>query len=127
LTAISQVYGGATMGLGFATSEERVIDARTGLQLTANLREYKAPMIVDVPEIEVEFVDLVDGEANSVGAKGLGEPPIIPTPAAIANAVANAIGVRVLDLPITPDRVLNACPTGVGKQRGGQAASAEGA
>jgi xanthine dehydrogenase YagR molybdenum-binding subunit len=122
LTAASQVYGGATMGLGFATSEERVIDARTGLQLTANLRAYKAPMMVDIPEFEVEFVDLVDGEANSVGAKGLGEPPIIPTPAAIANAVANAIGVRILDLPITPARVLSAL-----QQRGGQAAPAEGA
>jgi xanthine dehydrogenase YagR molybdenum-binding subunit len=122
LTAISQVYGGTTMGLGFATSEGRVIDARSGLQLTANLRDYKAPMMMDIPEIEVEFVDRVDGEANSVGAKGLGEPPIIPTPAAIANAVANAIGVRILDLPITPDRVLNAL-----KQVDGQTASAEGA
>jgi xanthine dehydrogenase YagR molybdenum-binding subunit len=58
--------------------------------------------------MEVEFVDLVDIEANSVGAKGLGEPPIIPAPAAIANAVADAIGVRILNLPITPDRVLDA-------------------
>ena len=108
LTAASQVYGGITMGLGFGTTEERTIDRRTGLQLTANLREYKAPMIGDIPEMEVEFVDLVDVEANSVGAKGLGEPPIIPAPAAIANAVADAIGVRILDLPITPDRVLGA-------------------
>jgi xanthine dehydrogenase YagR molybdenum-binding subunit len=122
LTATNQVYGGATMGLGFATSEERVIDARTGLQLTANLREYKAPMIADIPEVEVEFVDRVDGEANSVGSKGLGEPPIIPTPAAIANAVANAIGVRMLDLPITPARVLSAL-----HQEDGKTASAEGA
>jgi xanthine dehydrogenase YagR molybdenum-binding subunit len=96
------------MGLGFGTTEERVIDRRTGLQLTANLRDYKVPMLEDIPEMEVEFVDLVDVDANSVGAKGLGEPPIIPAPAAIANAVADAIGVRILDLPITPDRVLNA-------------------
>ena len=111
LTAASQVYGGIAMGLGLGTMEERTIDRQTGLQLTANLREYKAPMIGDIPGIEVEFVDGVDVEANSVGAKGLGEPPIIPAPAAIANAVADAIGVRILDLPITPDRVLAALAT----------------
>jgi xanthine dehydrogenase YagR molybdenum-binding subunit len=108
LTAASQVYGGATMGLGFATAEERTIDARTGLQLTANMREYKVPRIGDIPEFEVEFVDLVDEEANSVGGKGLGEPPIIPAPAAIANAVSDALGVRLVDLPITANRVLSA-------------------
>jgi xanthine dehydrogenase YagR molybdenum-binding subunit len=108
MTAASQLYGGATMGLGFAMTEERTIDASTGLQLTANMREYKVPRIDDIPEFEVEFVDLVDEEANSVGAKGLGEPPIIPTPAAIANAVSDALGVRIVDLPITPDRVLSA-------------------
>jgi xanthine dehydrogenase YagR molybdenum-binding subunit len=108
LTADSQVYGGIIQGLGYGLTEGRTIDRRTGLQLTANLREYKVPMISDIPEIEVAFVDRVDVEANSVGAKGLGEPPIIPAPAAIANAVADAIGVRILDLPITPDRVLDA-------------------
>ncbi len=99
------------MGLGYGTIEERTIDRRTGLQLTANLRDYKVPMVDDVPEMEVEFVDLVDVKANSVGAKGLGEPPIIPAPAAIANAVADAIGTRILNLPITPDRVLDALAT----------------
>jgi xanthine dehydrogenase YagR molybdenum-binding subunit len=72
------------------------------------MRAYKVPRIDDIPEFEVEFVDLVDEEANSVGAKGLGEPPIIPTPAAIANAVSDALGVRIVDLPITADRVLSA-------------------
>jgi xanthine dehydrogenase YagR molybdenum-binding subunit len=107
-TANSQVYGGVTMGLGFSTIEERIIDAETGIQLTGNLSDYKPPSIDDIPEIDSHFVDLVDVEANSVGAKGLGEPPIIPAPAAIANAVADAIGVRIVDLPITPDRVLQA-------------------
>jgi xanthine dehydrogenase YagR molybdenum-binding subunit len=111
LTAASQVYGGAIMGLGFGTIEERVIDVRTGLQLTANLEEYRVPTIVDVPELDVGFIDQVDPEANSVAAKGLGEPPIIPTAAAIANAVADAVGVRVTGLPITPDRILNALTT----------------
>jgi xanthine dehydrogenase YagR molybdenum-binding subunit len=108
LTANSQVYGGVMMGLGFGTMEERVIDRRTGLQVTANLEEYKVPTIMDAPHIEPDFVDLVDVEANSVGSKGLGEPPIIPAAAAIVNAVADAIGVRVVDLPITPARVLAA-------------------
>jgi CO/xanthine dehydrogenase Mo-binding subunit len=111
LTARGQVYGGVLMGVGFATTEERVIDGRTGLQMTANLEEYKVPTIADVPHIDVGFVDLVDTGANSVGAKGLGEPPIIPPAAAIANAVADAIGVRLCDLPMTPDRVLEALRT----------------
>jgi xanthine dehydrogenase YagR molybdenum-binding subunit len=65
-----------------------------------------------VPEIDVLFVDQADPEANSVGSKGLGEPPIIPAPAAVANAVADAIGVRITDLPITPDKVLRALRAG---------------
>jgi CO/xanthine dehydrogenase Mo-binding subunit len=89
-----------------------VLDARTGLQLTANLEDYRLPTMGDVPHIEVHFVDGADPEANSVGSKGLGEPPIIPLTAAVANAVADAIGVRVTDLPLTPDRILNALRAG---------------
>lgn len=110
MTATSQVYGGVTMALGFATTEERIIDPDTGLQLTANLEAYKVPIIADIPEIEVLFVDEADVDANSVGSKGLGEPPIIPTAAAIANAVFDAVGVRVTDLPITPSRLLALLP-----------------
>ncbi|MCU0520956.1 MAG: xanthine dehydrogenase family protein molybdopterin-binding subunit [Anaerolineae bacterium] len=106
LTATSQVYGGVMMGVGYATTEERIIDPATGLQLTANLEDYKVPLVTDTPAIEVLFVDVADTEANSVGSKGLGEPPIIPVAAAIANAVFDAVGVRVTDLPITPDRLL---------------------
>ena len=108
MTATSQVYGGVMMGLGYGTIEERVIDRRTGVQLTANMEDYKVPTIADTPQVDVSFIELVDVDANSVAAKGLGEPPIIPPAAAIANAIADAIGVRVLDLPITPDRVLQA-------------------
>lgn len=108
ITASSQVYGGVIQGLGISQLEERVIDEETGLQLTSNLESYKIPTIKDVPEIEVFFVDRPDTEANSIGAKGLGEPPIIPAPAAIANAVSDAIGVRVTDLPMTPRRILQA-------------------
>jgi xanthine dehydrogenase YagR molybdenum-binding subunit len=88
--------------------EERVVDGDTGLQLTSNLETYRLPTMMDIPAIEVSFLDRPDPEANSVGARGLGEPPIIPTPAAIANAVSDAIGVRITDLPITPQRVLRA-------------------
>ncbi len=110
MTAASQVYGGVMMGLGFATTEERVIDPDTGLQLTANLEDYKVPLIVDTPAIEALFVDIADTEANSVGSKGLGEPPIIPVAAAIANAIFDAVRIRVTDLPITPDRLLGLLP-----------------
>jgi xanthine dehydrogenase YagR molybdenum-binding subunit len=108
MTATSQVYGGVIQGLGLGTMEERVVDGDTGLQLTSNLETYRLPTMMDIPAIEVSFLDRPDPEANSVGARGLGEPPIIPTPAAIANAVSDAIGVRVTDLPITPQRVLRA-------------------
>jgi xanthine dehydrogenase YagR molybdenum-binding subunit len=106
MTATSQVYGGVTMGMGLALSEERVIDPDTGLQLTDNLEEYKVPVLADIPEIDVAFVDVADTEANSVGSKGLGEPPIIPIAAAIANAVYDAVGVRMTDLPMIPARLL---------------------
>lgn len=108
LTAASQVEGGIIQGLGFALTEERVLDRPTGRVLNANLEGYKIPTIRDVPKITVRFIDVADRRANNLGSKGLGEPPIIPTPAAIANAVANAIGVRVRTTPITPARVLEA-------------------
>ena len=63
---------------------------------------------MDTPEIVVRFIDVPDRKANNLGSKGLGEPPIIPTAAAIANAVANAIGVRVRHAPMTRARVLEA-------------------
>lgn len=108
LTARSQVEGGVIQALGFALSEERVVDRATGRVLTAGFEHYKVPTVRDVPRIVVRFVDVPDMEANNTGAKGLGEPPIIPTAAAVANAVANALGVRIRTLPLTPARVLDA-------------------
>ncbi len=108
LTATSQVIGGVNMALGYALMEERAFNARTGLQLSANLEDYRLVTIDDAPEVEVAFVDGADVQANSVGSKGLGEPPIIPLAAAVANAVAEAIGVRITSLPLTPDRILTA-------------------
>jgi xanthine dehydrogenase YagR molybdenum-binding subunit len=108
MTAANQVYGGVIQGVGLGRMEERVLDGETGIQLTASLENYKVPTMMDAPDIEVSFLDRADPKANSIGARGLGEPPIIPAPAAIANAVSDAIGARLTDLPITPRRVLQA-------------------
>jgi len=104
----SQVIGGVTQGLGFALTEERIVDARTGIVLNANLEEYKVPTIADIPVIEHAQVNLPDPEANLTGAKGIGEPPLIPTAPAIANAIFDAVGVRLHEGPFTRDRVLAA-------------------
>jgi len=108
MTAESQVHGGVIQALGFALMEERVVDRGLGRVMNANLEEYKIPTALDVPEIVVRFTDRPDRKANNLGAKGLGEPPIIPTAAAIANAVANATGARVRHAPMTRARVLEA-------------------
>jgi xanthine dehydrogenase YagR molybdenum-binding subunit len=105
LTAESQVNGGVIMGLSYALCEERIMDGPTGLVLNPNLEDYKIAGTMEMPEIVPILVDVYD-PANNVGVKGLGEPVVVPTAAAIANAVSNAIGRRVRDLPITPDRVL---------------------
>lgn len=112
LTASSQVEGGVIQGIGFALFEERVVNRASGRIVNANLHDYKLPTAVDIPEIEVVFVDMPDTRANSVGNKGLGEPPIIPTPGAIANAIADAVGVHVQESPMTPPRVLAAIAKG---------------
>ncbi len=104
----SQIEGGVIQGLGFGTMEARVENQATGAIVNANLEDYKLPTILDIPPIATEMVDLPDLRANNVGAKGVGEPPIIPTPAAVANAVADALGVRIRELPITKDKILRA-------------------
>ncbi len=108
LQASSQVHGGVLQGLGFALMEERVIDPTTGTVVNANLEDYKLPTHADCPEIVVEFVDRPDPHASTLGLKGLGEPPIVPTAPAIANAVYHATGVRVRTAPITRRRFLEA-------------------
>jgi len=105
MTAESQVSGGVIMGLSYALLEQRFMDGPTGLVLNPNLEDYKIAGPLEMPEIVPIMVDVYD-PANNVGVKGLGEPPVVPTAAAIANAVSNAIGRRVRELPITPDRVL---------------------
>ncbi|GIX50348.1 MAG: carbon-monoxide dehydrogenase large subunit [Limisphaera sp.] len=103
LTAESQVNGGVIMGIGLALYEERVMDWQSGVVLNPNFETYKLPGIADVPEIDIVLINMPER-----GVIGLGEPVHIPTAAAIANAVANALGVRVNSLPITPRKVLAA-------------------
>jgi xanthine dehydrogenase YagR molybdenum-binding subunit len=108
LTAESQVIGGVTQGVSTALYEERIMDETTGNLVNPNLRDYKIATSVDIPEIVPLFVDLVDPRINILGNKGLGEPPRIPIAAAVANAVYNALGVHLREIPMTPDKVLQA-------------------
>ena len=103
LTLESQVNGGIIMGMGYALYEERVMDDLSGVVLNPNFETYKLPGIADVPDIKVVLLNMPER-----GVIGIGEPATVPTAAAIANAVANAIGVRVGSLPITPAKVLAA-------------------
>lgn len=104
LTYDNQVFGGITMGIGFATTEARILDGKqTGKMVNRNWHDYKLPTALDAPiEVQSLPIDLKDTEANTTGAKGLGEPVTIPTAAAIANAVYNATGIRVTRTPINP-------------------------
>jgi xanthine dehydrogenase YagR molybdenum-binding subunit len=103
LTTESQINGGVIMGMGYALYEERVMDDLSGAVLNPNFETYKLPGIADVPEIEIILINMPER-----GVIGIGEPATVPTAAAIANAVANALGARVSSLPITPARVLAA-------------------
>jgi CO/xanthine dehydrogenase Mo-binding subunit len=108
LTYENQVFGGVTMGIGFALTERRVLDRRTGRVLNANLRDYAVPTALDVPaEMTCLPIDPHDTECNATGTKGLGEPATVPTAPAIANAVYHATGVRVTRAPITPMQMIS--------------------
>jgi xanthine dehydrogenase YagR molybdenum-binding subunit len=105
-TAESQVYGGLIMGISTALAEEKVVDPVTGTTLNVDFESYKMAGIADVGEL---VVHLMSGPGyDERGVIGLAEPTVISPAAAIANAVANAVGVRVPYLPLTPRRVLDA-------------------
>ncbi len=108
LGARSQVEGGIIQGLGHTLSEERLLDPATGTILTQTLDAYRLPTIADVPEIVCELLDIPDEHLTNLGSKGLGEPPIVPTAAAIANAIRDATGAELHSLPITRDVMLRA-------------------
>jgi len=109
LTWESQVYGGVIMGLNYGLFEERVVDTTTGTMLNPDMEFYKLAGAADIPEIIVRAYE--PAEIKSRGVIGVGEPPTISTAAAIGNAVANAIGVRVGEWPMSPRNVLNALGT----------------
>jgi len=109
-TARSQCLGGMTFGIGAALSEELWHDTRTGKLVNRDLAEYHVPVNADVPQLEVHFLDERDVHANPLHAKGLGELGICGAGAAIANAIYNATGIRVLDFPISPDKLLAGLP-----------------
>ncbi|SEK39052.1 xanthine dehydrogenase, molybdenum binding subunit apoprotein [Sphingomonas palmae] len=104
-TAASQFRGGIIMGLGLALMEETQYDERSGRIMNPSLAEYHVPVHMDVPEIEVMWTDIPDPHAP-MGARGVGEIGITGVAAAVANAVFNATGKRVRDLPITLDKLL---------------------
>jgi xanthine dehydrogenase YagR molybdenum-binding subunit len=107
LAAESQVNGAVVQGISYALFENRILDANRGVMVNPNLEMYKIAGSLDMPVIESIMFDVSDG-TNNVGLRGLGEPPAVPVAAALGNAVKNAIGARVKELPMTPDRVLDA-------------------
>jgi xanthine dehydrogenase YagR molybdenum-binding subunit len=103
-TATSQFRGGMIMGLGMALTEETLLDKRNGRIMSASMTDYHVPVHLDVPEIDVLWTDIPDPR-TPMGARGIGEIGIAGVAAAIANAVFNATGKRVRDLPLTPDKL----------------------
>ena len=111
LTTESQCIGGMVMGVGYALYEDRILDRNTATMVNPNMEWYLLPGLSDIPEIDIVMMNQPER-----GVIGIGEPPTISTAAAISNAVANAIGVRVRSLPITPQKVLDAL---AGERAGG--------
>ncbi len=109
-TAMSQVYGGLIMGISYTLYEEKILDPVTGRVLNPNLEFYRLAGLSDIGELKVH---MMTGKGyDERGVIGLAEPAVVSPGAAISNAVANAIGVRVPFLPLTPDRVLAALEAG---------------
>jgi CO/xanthine dehydrogenase Mo-binding subunit len=123
LGARSQVEGGIIQGIGHTLSEARLHDPETGRVLTTTLDAYRMPTIADVPEIVCEFVDEPDAHLTNLGSKGLGEPPIVPIAAAIANAIRDATGADVQELPISREELLRALAAAKEKERRGAPAA----
>ncbi|GAB3857601.1 xanthine dehydrogenase family protein molybdopterin-binding subunit [Hymenobacter terrigena] len=105
-TAGNQMKGGAVGGIGMALMEHAVIDDRYGRYVTKDFADYHVPVHADAPDIQVAFVNQPDPHVNALGTKGIGEIATIGVAPAIANAVFNATGKRVRELPITPDKLI---------------------
>jgi CO/xanthine dehydrogenase Mo-binding subunit len=102
--ADGQVYGGVLMGVGQALSEVTMFD-QEGRQRNPGLLDYKLQTVSDAPEIKIAWIEIDTPNAGPKGSKGVGEPPSVPTPGAIGNAIAKVIGRHVTELPMTPERV----------------------
>jgi xanthine dehydrogenase YagR molybdenum-binding subunit len=111
LTARNQVHGGVIQGISYALFEEKHLDRTSGDMVNPFFDTYRIVGMADCPEIDVVFLDVANG-FNNAGIMGLGEPATVPTAAAVANAVFNATGARMRELPITPARVLAALSAG---------------
>jgi xanthine dehydrogenase molybdenum-binding subunit len=102
-----QLEGGMQQGIGYGLTEDYLINKDTGVVESVNYDSYKMPGILDMPETRVIIIDEPDPK-GPFGAKGVGEPGMVGIAPAIANAIYDAIGVRIRDLPITPEKVLEA-------------------
>lgn len=105
-TATNQIMGGMIFGIGMALMENTQYDPNNGRVVTRDLAQYLVPVHADMPEIQVQFIDKPDPYISPIGARGIGEIGITGITAAIANAIYNATGKRVRDLPITPDKLI---------------------
>ena len=103
--AKAQVHGGMSMGIGYALSEELLVDEKTGRPLNANLLDYKIPTAMDTPDLHTDFVEM-DDPTGPFGNKALGEPPTIPVAPAIRNAVLHATGIAYDSLPLSPQKLV---------------------
>jgi CO/xanthine dehydrogenase Mo-binding subunit len=110
LTVEGQMHGGAVQSIGWALRESMVYDEMGNL-LTGTLMDYALPAIHGVPAIETQIVE-VPSPTGPYGARGVGEPPVIPGPAAIANAIRDATGIRPTEFPVTPERLREALANG---------------
>jgi xanthine dehydrogenase YagR molybdenum-binding subunit len=105
-TARSQFLGGMTMGISMALHEVSVMDPKVGQVVNHDFADYHIAACADIGEFEAHWLDGHDPHTNPMGSKGIGEIGIVGTAAAVANAVHHATGIRVRDLPITPDKLL---------------------
>jgi CO/xanthine dehydrogenase Mo-binding subunit len=105
LTAAGQVEGGVAQGIGYALTESYFWE--NGTVLNSSFTDYRIPTALDIPPIDVTFIETLD-PGGPYGAKGLAEPALIPTAAAIGNAIFHALGIRIRELPFTPERILRA-------------------
>jgi len=105
-TATNQIKGGMLFGMGMALMENVQYDPNNGRIVTRDMAQYLVPVHADAPEMEIQFIDQPDPYISPLGARGIGEIGVTGMAAAIANAIYNATGKRVRDLPITPDKII---------------------